>query len=525
MLSSFLTYRGGARYHAAPSGSGTAERRGGDAVITVHAGEKKPHISRLRALSFMLTGHIRRVEQGSVASASAGGHFQRVAEGRAASEAPLAERGGPTERAAVRPWSPQGKRSADAPALPDRRMADGVRRRPRLIRQADADAVPKGPTPASASVCSAKSGDIAGRGTANVLLAKVASVAGRSASLPTQGTFCGDRAATASAGGTVLAARAISLPAHGDALSGRPMPSSSNAAFLTRPVRFSPAVSGGISPPADALGHPQEAFATTLNWMFPRAGSVASPAPARRVNAGDVPPPLPPKQRNRAGVTARPGRATPSAAARDSGAARFSDVMAWLSREGHRGAAYRLPPEQQHAAVVTMMGQVFHELDGRQASELYDALLGLIDRWPRHLQAGILRELSVQAFHALPEQRLAEHCQRWLNRLPGFEPATCDDLLEHIATYFAAVPADDGLVVFQRVVALSRASERPILSLLARRLGTLTPELRGLAWQILLGCPHLPAEMRTELSAALRAAEEAQGGAAASDVNAATRAA
>ncbi|CAK8737813.1 hypothetical protein SODG_001542 [Sodalis praecaptivus] len=139
------------------------------------------------------------------------------------------------------------------------------------------------------------------------------------------------------------------------------------------------------------------------------------------------------------------------------------------------------------------MGQVFHGLDGRQASELYDALLGLIDRW--------------------------------LNRLPGFAPAACDDLLEHIATYFAAVPADDGLVVFQRVVALSRASERPILSLLARRLGTLPPELRGLAWQILLGCPHLPAEMRTELSAALRAAEEAQGGAAAGDVNAATRAA
>ncbi|MEN3260445.1 hypothetical protein AAH678_17120 [Sodalis endosymbiont of Spalangia cameroni] len=303
------------------------------------------------------------------------------------------------------------------------------------------------------------------------------------------------------------------------------MPSSSNAAFLTRPVRFSPAVSGGISPPADALDRPQEAFATTLNWMFPRAGSVASPAPARRVNAGDVPPPLPPKQRNRAGVSARPGRATPTAAARASGAARFSDVMAWLGREGQRGAAYRLSPEQQHAAVGTMMGQAFHGLDGRQASELYDALLGLIDRWPRHLQAGILRELSVQAFHALPEQRLAEHCQRWLNRLPGFAPAACDDLLEHIATYFAAVPADDGLVVFQRVVALSRASERPILSLLARRLGTLTPELRGLAWQILLGCPHLPAEMRTELSAALRAAEEAQGGAAAGDVNAATRAA
>ncbi|MGL9722423.1 hypothetical protein [Sodalis sp. (in: enterobacteria)] len=323
----------------------------------------------------------------------------------------------------------------------------------------------------------------------------------------------------------MLGERAISLPAHGDALSGRPMPSSSNAAFLTRQVGFSPAVSGGISPPAEAQGRPQEAFATTLNWMFPRAGSVASPAPARRVNASDVPPPLPPKQRNRAGVSARPGRATPTAAARASGAARFSDVMAWLGREGHRGAAYRLSPEQQHAAVGTMMGQVFHGLDGRQASELYDALLGLIDRWPRHLQAGILRELSVQAFHALPEQRLAEHCQCWLNRLPGFAPAACDDLLEHIATYFAAVPADDGLVVFQRVVALSRASERPILSLLARRLGTLTPELRGLAWQILLGCPHLPAEMRTELSAALRAAEEAQGGAAAGDVNAATRAA
>lgn len=164
-------------------------------------------------------------------------------------------------------------------------MADGVRRRSRLIRQADADAVPKGPAPASASACSAKSGDIAGRGTANALLAKVASVAGRSASLPTQGTFCGDRAATASAGGPVLAERAISLPARGDALSGHPMPSSSNAAFLTRTVRFSAAVSGGISPPADALGRPQEAFATTLNWMFPRAGSVASPAPARRVNA------------------------------------------------------------------------------------------------------------------------------------------------------------------------------------------------------------------------------------------------
>lgn len=201
MLSSFLTYRGGARHHSAPSGSGPAERGGGDAVITAHAGEKKPHISTLRALSFMLTGHIWRVEQGSAAGASAGGHFQRVAEGRAASEAPLAERGGQAERAAVRPWPPQGERSADAPALPDRRMADGVRRRHRLIRQADADAVPKGPAPASVSACCAKSGDIAGRGTTNALLAKVASVAGRSASLPIQGTFCGDRAATASAGG------------------------------------------------------------------------------------------------------------------------------------------------------------------------------------------------------------------------------------------------------------------------------------------------------------------------------------
>lgn len=201
MLSSFLTYRGGARHHAAPSGTGPAERSGVDAVITAHAGEKKPQISTLRALSLMLSGHIRRVEQGSAASASAGGHFQRVAEGRAASEASLAERAGPAERAAVRPWSPQGERSANAPALPDRRMADGVRRRPRLIRQADADAGPKGPAPASASACSAKSGDIADRGTANALLAKVASVAGRSASLPTQGTFCGDRTATASAGG------------------------------------------------------------------------------------------------------------------------------------------------------------------------------------------------------------------------------------------------------------------------------------------------------------------------------------
>ncbi|WP_148297054.1 hypothetical protein [Candidatus Sodalis pierantonius] len=46
-----------------------------------------------------------------------------------------------------------------------------------------------------------------------------------------------------------MAEREISLLAHGDALSGHPMPSSSNAAFLTRTVRFSPAVSGGISPP------------------------------------------------------------------------------------------------------------------------------------------------------------------------------------------------------------------------------------------------------------------------------------
>ncbi|MFT4464945.1 MAG: hypothetical protein ACMX3H_09930 [Sodalis sp. (in: enterobacteria)] len=81
------------------------------------------------------------------------------------------------------------------------------------------------------------------------------------------------------------------------------------------------------------------------------------------------------------------------------------------------------------------------------------------------------------------------------------------------------------MVVFQRLLALNRASERPILSLLARRLGTLPPELRGLARQILLGCPHLPAEMRVELSAALRAEEEAQGGAVAIDVNAATSAA
>ncbi len=213
-------------------------------------------------------------------------------------------------------------------------MADGVRRRPRLIRQADADAGPKGPAPASAS---AKSGDIAGRGTANALLAKVASVAGCSASPPTQGTFCGERAATASAGGAVLGERAISLPAHGDALLGRPMPSSSNAAFLTRQVGFSPAVSGGISPPAEAQGRPQEAFATTLNWMFPRAGSVASPAPARRVNAGDVPPPLPPKQRNRAGVSARPGRATPTAAARARGAIQRRDGLARSGGTSRRG--------------------------------------------------------------------------------------------------------------------------------------------------------------------------------------------
>ncbi|CAJ0994541.1 hypothetical protein NVIRENTERO_01466 [Sodalis praecaptivus] len=231
MLRSFLTYRGGARHHAIPSGSGSAERSGGDAIITAHAGEKKPQISTLRALSFMLSGHIRRVEQGSAASASAGGHFQRVAEGRAASEAPLAERAGPAERAAVRPWSPQGERSANAPALPDRRMADGVRRRPRLIRQADADAGPKGPAPASAS---AKSGDIAGRGTANVLV-KVASVAGSSASLPTQGTFCGDRAATASAGGRCW--RSARFPCRPTATLCRVAPCHRRATPLSSPAR------------------------------------------------------------------------------------------------------------------------------------------------------------------------------------------------------------------------------------------------------------------------------------------------
>ncbi|MFT4464946.1 MAG: hypothetical protein ACMX3H_09935 [Sodalis sp. (in: enterobacteria)] len=182
MLSSFLTYRGGARHHAGRSGSAPAERGDGDAVITAPAGEKKPNISTLRALSFMLTGHIRRVEQGSAAGAiaraardSAGGHLQRAEEGRAASKAPRAELDGPTESAAFRPLPPRGR--------------------------------------------------------------------------------------------------------------------------------------------------PQETFVITLHWMFPRAGTLASPAPARRVDAGDVPPPLPPKQRNRAGVSFLPGRATLSTAARASGTA------------------------------------------------------------------------------------------------------------------------------------------------------------------------------------------------------------
>lgn len=85
---------------------------------------------------------------------------------------------------------------------------------------------------------------------------------------------------------------------------------------------------------------------------------------------------------------------------------------------------------------------------------------------------------------------------------------------------FAVVPADDGLAVFQLLVGLSRASERPILSLLARRLEGLPSALRNLARQILLGCPHLTAEVREELSAALQAEKQAKDGAATVDVSA-----
>lgn len=178
---------------------------------------------------------------------------------------------------------------------------------------------------------------------------------------------------------------------------------------------------------------------------------------------------------------------------------------------GKGGAAYRLPADQQHRAVAPLVGQMFHAMDTQQVSVLYDALLALIDRWPPLLQPAVLRDLSEQVFSGLPEQRLAEHGQRWLNRLSNLAPTAYDDLLKHIASHFAAVPADDGLAVFQRLVELSRSSSRPILSLLARQLEGLPAALRNLAQQILLGCPHLAAEVRQALVAAQQAAAAESG--------------
>ncbi|MBT9433279.1 hypothetical protein JZM24_16280 [Candidatus Sodalis endolongispinus] len=248
-----------------------------------------------------------------------------------------------------------------------------------------------------------------------------------------------------------------------------------------------------------------------------RAASSAPSAGPRAAGVEDLPPPLPPKRRSRAVVSSRPARAAPSAAAKVSATARFDKMMDWLGREGRRGVAYRLPADQQHRAVTPLVGQLFHAMDTEQVSELYDALLALIDRWPPLLQPAVLQDLSEQAFGHLPEQRLAEHCQRWLNRLSGLAPLAKDDLLEHIATHFAAVPADDGLAVFQRLVELSRNAPRPILSLLARRLEGLPTALRNLAQQILLGCPYLAADVRQELNAAQQAAAAAGSGAASVD--------
>ncbi|WP_041866826.1 hypothetical protein [Sodalis glossinidius] len=90
-------------------------------------------------------------------------------------------------------------------------------------------------------------------------------------------------------------------------------------------------------------------------------------------------------------------------------------------------------------------------------------------------------------------------------------PPAYDDLLEHIATHFAAVPAADNLAVFQRLVELSRTSSRSILSLLARQLEGLPAALRNLAQQILLGCPHLAADVWQALNAAQQAAAAESG--------------
>lgn len=135
-------------------------------------------------------------------------------------------------------------------------------------------------------------------------------------------------------------------------------------------------------------------------------------------------------------------------------------------------------------------------MDTQQVSVLYKALLALIDRWPPHLQQAMLWDLSKQAFSGLPKQRLVDHSQRWLNRLSGLVPPPDDDLLEHIATYFAPIPAADGLAVSQRLVELSRTSSKPILSLLTRPLEGLPAALRNLGQQILLDCSYLAAAMR-----------------------------
>ncbi|RLR17829.1 hypothetical protein D8L93_06045 [Sodalis-like symbiont of Bactericera trigonica] len=90
-------------------------------------------------------------------------------------------------------------------------------------------------------------------------------------------------------------------------------------------------------------------------------------------------------------------------------------------------------------------------------------------------------------------------------------PLAYDALLEHISTHFAAISADDGLAVFQRLVELRRTSSRPILSLLSRQLEGLPAALRNLAQQILLGCPHLAADVRQALNAAQQAAAAESG--------------